>query len=169
MLMGDFGLMRLTFVQEPFNKATDFVDYNATNPDDSKDVYAMYANYYESSVVPKEDTNAEITSDICILSASTNTIKAGGSYKTIVATFCNSSGVDITDAYLSELSVGNWTFYIDDVEINNDGLITVLEQAAANKIKVKFANNMDYLTKILEVKCAVGDIIGKLSLEITNL
>ena len=72
MLMGDFGLMRLTFVQEAFNNATDFVDYDATNPDGSKDVYAMYANYHESSVIPEEDTNIEATSNKCVLSASTN-------------------------------------------------------------------------------------------------
>ena len=169
MLMGDFGLMRLTFVQVAFNDAIDFVDYNATNPDGSKDVYAMYANYYESSVEPEEDANVETTSNTCVLSSSTNTIKAGGSYKTITATFYDNSGTDITDTYLSELSVDNWKFYIDDVEIKNGDLITVLEQTNANKVKVKFANNMDYLTKILVVKFTAGDIVGQLSLEITNL
>lgn len=169
MLMGDFGLMRLTFVQVAFNNAIDFVDYNATNPDGSKDVYAMYASYYESSVVPEEDVSVEVNSDTCVLSSSTNTIKVGGSYKTITATFCDSSGIDITDTYLSDLSVDNWKFYIDDVEIENGDLITVLEQTSVNKIKVKFANNMDYLTKILVVKLTIGDIVGQLSLEITNL
>lgn len=169
MLMGDFGLMRLTFVQEAFNNSTDFVDYNATNPDGSKDVYAMYASYYESYVTPEEDTNVEPVSNACVLSASTSTIKAGGSYKTITASFYDNSGVDITDTYLSELSMDNWTFYIDDVEVEKGDLITVLEQTATNKIKVRFANNMDYLTKVLVVKVTIGDIIGKLSLEITNL
>ena len=169
MLMGDFGLMRLTFVQEAFNEATDFVDYNATNPDGSKDVYAMYASYYESSVVPEEDVSVEVNSDTCVLSASTNTIKVGGSYKTIAATFYDSSGANITDTYLPELSVSNWKFYIDNVEIENGDLITVLEQTNANKVKVRFSNDMNYLTKILVVKCTIGDIVGQLSLEITNL
>ena len=169
MLMGDFGLMRLTFVQEAFNSATDFVDYNATNPDGSRDVYAMYASYYESSVLPEKDTSTEIISNACTLSASTNTIKVGGSYKTITATFYDNSGTDVTDAYLSELSVDNWKFYIDDAEVKNGELITVLEQTPANKVKVKFSNDMSYLTKILVVQCTVGDIVGKLSLEITNL
>ena len=167
--MGDFGLMRLTFVQEAFNKAVDFVDYNATNPDGSKDVYAMYANYYESSVEPENDANVEITSNTCILSASTNTIKAGGSYKTVTATFYDNSGTDMTDTYLSKLSVDNWKFFIDGVEIDSGDLIAVLGQTTSNKIKVKFANDMNYLTKILVVQCAVGDIVGQLSLEITNL
>ena len=169
MLMGDFGLMRLTFVQVAFNNATDFVDYSATNPDGSKDVYAMYANYYESSVVPEEDTNIEATLNTCVLLASTNTIKAGGSYKTITATFYDNSGTDITDIYLSELSVDNWKFYVDDVEIEDGNIITVLEQTTKNKIKVRFANDMNYLTKVLVIQCAVGDIVGQLYLEITNL
>ena len=169
MLMGDFGLMRLTFVQEAFNNAIDFVDYNATNPDGTKDVYAMYASYYESSVLPEEDMNIETTSNTCVLSASTNTIKVGGSYKTITATFYDNSGTDITDTYLSDLSVDDWKFYIDDVEIKNGDLITVLEQTATNKIKVRFANDMNYLTKILVIQCDVGDVVGKLSLEITKL
>ena len=169
MLMGDFGLMRLTFVQEAFNNATDFVDYSAINPDGTKDVYAMYANYYESSVLPEEDTNIENTSNVCVLSASTNTIKAGGSYKTITATFYDDSGIDITDTYLSELSVDNWNFYINDVEVENGDLITVLKQTDTNKIKIKFDNDMDYLTKVLVIQCAIGDIVGQLSLEITNL
>ena len=169
MLMGDFGLIRLTFVQEAFNDAIDFVDYNATNPDGSKDVYAMYASYYDSSVVPDEDVSVEVNSDTCVLSASTNTIKVGGSYKTITASFYDSSGTDITETYLSELSVNNWKFYIDDVEIESGDLITVLEQTNTNKVKLRFSNDMNYLTKILVVKCSIGNIVGQLSLEITNL
>ena len=169
MLMGDFGLMRLTFVQEAFNNAIDFVDYNATNPDGSKDVYAMYASYYESFIEPEEDINVETNSNTCVLSASTNTIKVGGSYKTITATFYDSSGTDITNAYLSELSMDSWKFYIDGSEIKNGDIITVLEQTPSNKIKVRFANDMNHLTKTLVVQCAIGDIVGNLSLEITNL
>lgn len=169
MLMGDFGLMRLTFVQTAFNNATDFVDYNAINPDGSKDVYAMYANYYESSVVPEENINIETPSNACVLTASTNTIKVGGSYKTISATFYDNSGTDITDTYLSELSVDSWKFYIDNTELKNGDLITVLGQTTPNKIKVRFANDMNYLTKILTIQCVVGGIVGRLSLEITSL
>ena len=58
---------------------------------------------------------------------------------------------------------------IDGVEIKSGDLITVLGQTAPNKIKVKFTNDMNYLTKILVIQCVVGDIVGQLSLEITNL
>jgi hypothetical protein len=169
MLMGDFGLMRLTFVQEAFNKSIDFVDYNATNPDGSKDVYAMYANYYESSLVPDNDVTSESSLDMCVVSASTNVIKVGGSYKTITVNFYDSFGTDITDTYLSNLSIENWSFYIDGIEVKNGELITVLEQAGTNKIKVKFVGDANYLTKILVVQCAINNIVGQVSLEIVNL
>lgn len=169
MLMGEFGLMRLTFVQVAFNKSTDFIDYDAVNPDGTKDVYAMYANYYESSVPPVVEEDIIPSSITCTLSTSTNTIKIGGSYKTITATFKDSSDVDITDTYLSTLSIDNWHFYIDDVDVTSSGLIAILEQATANKIKVKCANNLDYISKVLVVKCIAGDVVGELSLEITSL
>lgn len=169
MLMGDSGLLRLTFAQTPFNKATDFADYNAVNPDGTKDVYAMYADYYTSSVTPQEESGSAPDSDVCVLSSSTDSIKAGGSYKTVTATFYNEAGVDVTDTYISQLSIHNWKFFIDDIEIDDGSLITVLEQTAANKIKVKFSKNMDYLKKTLVVQCAVGSIIDRLSLEIVNL
>ena len=169
MLMGDFGLMRLTFVQEAFNDAIDFVDYNATNPDGTKDVYAMYANYYESSLIPDNEIEHEASSKMCVISASTNTIKVGGSYKTITANFYDNEGTDITDMYLSDLTVNNWSFYIDDIEVKSGELITVLEQTVGNKIKVKFANDTNYLTNILTIKCSINDIVGQLSLKITNL
>lgn len=167
MLMGDSGLLRLTFAQVAFNKATDFVDYTATNPDGSKDVYAMYADYYASSITPHEDTSVD-TPIRCVLSASTVSIKVGGSYRTIVAKFYDNSGTDITDRYMSELSIGCWQFLIDGVKVES-GLISVAEQSEANKIKIKFAKDMSFLTKKIEIQCVVGDIIGSLFLEIVNL
>lgn len=169
MLMGDFGLLRLTFIQVAFNKTIDYVDYNATNPDGSKDVYAMYAGYYGSTIAPDEGDDIDPTSNICILTASTNTIKVGGSYKTITAKFYDDSGADITDVYLSDISESSWMFYIDGIEVDGGDLITILYQETANKIKVKFFNDMSYLAKILVIRCTVGNIIGEISLEITSL
>lgn len=170
MLMGEFGLIRLTFQQVAFNKSIDFIDYNALNPDGSKDVYAMYASYYESSVEPVDYAipNDSVLADSCVLSASTNTIKVGGSYRTITAKFVDHIGADVTETYLPYVTMDNWHFYIDDVEITNENIVTVLN-STNNKIKVKLANELSYLTKILTVKCVVGDIVGQIAFEITNL
>lgn len=169
MLMGEFGLMRLTFKQVAFNDSTDCIDRNATNPDGTKDVYAMYANYLDSTVTPVEPSDPIVQGNTCVLSSSTSTIKSGGSYKTITANFYDGDGTDIAENYLSELSVANWQFFIDETEVTDSDLITVLAQTQTNKVKVKFAKNDDYLTKVLVVRCTVQGVVGELSLEITNL
>lgn len=169
MLMGEFGLMRLTFVQVAFNPAVDFIDYDAVNPDGSKDVYAMYANYYESSVAPIVTPQSGSSTKVCKLLSSTNTIKSGGSYKTITAKLYDELGADVTEKYLSYISTESWSFYIDGVEISNTGLITILKQEEVNKIKVRFANNDDYLTKTLLIQCVMDNVVGELSLEIVKL
>lgn len=169
MLMGDFGLMRLTFMQVSYNPSIDFVDKEAVNPDGTKDVYAMYAGYYSTAVIPDEIPEIAIATNTCVLSASTDTIKSGGSYKTINAKFLNEDGEDITDSYVLNLAIDNWHFYVDDVEIFNGELITVKEQPTNDKLKIRFSKNDDYLTKVLVVKLVTDDVEGELRLNITNL
>lgn len=170
MLMGDFGLMRLTFVQVAFNPSVDYIDYNSYNPDGTKDVYAMYANYFKSSILPTELSISNATqSNKCVLSASTNTIKSGGSYKTINAKFYDNSEIDITNTYIADLSEDNWYFYIDDIDVKEQGLITVLNTSEPNKIKIKFAKNNSYLGKTLIIKCVTENIVGEILLNIISL
>lgn len=169
MLMGEFGLMRLTFVQTAFNKSVDYVDYNALNPDGTKDAYAMYANYFESTVAPEEDDIFVNNKKSCVLSSSTNTIKSGGSYKTITAIFYDENGIDVTNKYMSKISLDSWRFYVEGEDITQKNLISVIEQSASNKIKIKFEKNDRYLTKILKIQCLADDMCGELMLEITNL
>lgn len=171
MLMGEFGLMRLTFVQVAFNKSVDYIDYNATNPDGSKDVYAMYADYYIStspitSIISNGSTS---TSNICSLNSSTGTIKVGGSYRTITAQFFDANGVDVTSKYINFISTENWSFYIDELDVTKSGLIAVLPHKDANKIKFKFAKEYEYLSKMLVVKCVVKGVVGELFMEIVSL
>ena len=172
MLMGEFGLVRLTFIQVAFNKDVDYIEYNALNPDGSKDVYAMYANYYDSYVAPSFPTNNAKDEDnaltICNLKATTNSIKVGGSYKTISAIF-SKKGDDVTDKYLHLMSKDSWRFYIENDEIVDKELVAVLEHTDANKIKIRFSNDYKYLGKVLIVRCIVGDILGEMSLDIVNL
>lgn len=167
MLMGDFGLIRLTFAQVAFNRSTDFIDYDAINPDGSKDVFAMYANYYNSIVEPIEIITNPTNS--CVLSASTGVIKAGGSYKTITVNFYDEKGIDVTDKYMENISIDNWEFYIDEKNVSNENVISVLQHADKNKIKIRFAKNDEYLSKALIVKFKNQEVYGELYLEIAKL
>lgn len=168
------GLKRLTFSQDKFNKVTDCYDEAELA---KGDIYARYADYYDSEVLPDmpEHTESEKQMDSvhCDLICNATKIKVGGSYKLITAKYFNSSGDEITNDFLPYLSKGNWSCYLDEVDITNSDLITWLEQKDSNKMKIKFADNKEYLTKILVVKCSINkdgrNITGEVHLEISSI
>ena len=62
----------------------------------------------------------------------------------------------------------------DEIEItDNTDLITWLEQKESNKIKIKIADNKEYLTKILVIKCSINkdgrNIVGEIQLQISSV
>lgn len=151
-LMGQSGLQRLTFAQKVFDKTTDYVDMNATFPDGSKDFYAMYANYFDSTSAPPDkpyEPIVPINKVRCIYSASTTTIKVGGSYKTVTVNFVDVKGNDVTSDYLDKIQPTNWHCYIDGALA--DSLVTFLPQTESNKMKVKFNGGRDYISKQLNI------------------
>ena len=169
-----FGLKRLTFSQSKYNKATDCYDEEELA---EGDIFARYADYYDSEVLPDtpEHTESEKQMDSvhCDLICNATKIKVGGSYKLITAKFFNSSDDEITSNFSPYLAKSSWSCYIDDVDITDSNLITWLEQKDSNKIKIKFADNNEYLTKVLVVKCSVNNdgrnITGEVQLEISSI
>lgn len=167
-----FGLQKLTVVQDYYNSSTDYIDWDAINKGDT---YAMYADYFDSSVSPIDLTTQESVpqSTTCTITTSNNRIKVGGSYKTLTAKFYDFGGIEITDQIYSSLSSSPWKAFIDNKEVTNTSLISWKSQDKTNIIKVKFGNDSDYLSKILVIKCEVeyeGDIItGEIELEIVSI
>lgn len=144
------GIQKLTFYQSEFNPHTDYVNLETGE---------MYADYYTSPIEPTNPTDpSESTptpsSNSTKITASTSTIKIGGSYKTLSVSVFDENGVDITDNY-SNADV-KWTCSIDGVDFTeNTDVITWLKGNTFNKQKIKFCNDRSYLQKILEVKCIV--------------
>lgn len=144
------GIQKLTFYQSEFNPHTDYVNLETGE---------MYADYYTSSIEPTNPTNPSEptpipTSNSAKITASTSTIKIGGSYKTLSVSVIDENGVDITDNY-SDADV-KWTCSIDGIDYtDNSDVITWLNGNTFNKQKIKFCNDRSYLQKILEVKCTV--------------
>lgn len=137
----------------------------------------MYADLYDSNVSPDDPQHTEdeksMDSIHCDLNCNANKIKVGGSYKLITANFFDTNGNEITSEYYQYLTKSNWTCYIDDVDITDSDLITWLEQKESNKIKIKFSDNKEYLTKVLVVKCSVNkdgrSIVGEVHLQISSV
>ena len=93
--------------------------------------------------------------------ASTDTIKVGGSYKSISMKFYDTDGIDVTTDTIANLTADDfdWTYTIDgvDYETNTD-VLTILAGTTVNATKVKFANDRSYLTKILVVGCTCATL-----------
>lgn len=178
-----FGLKRLTFSQDKFDPYTDGrddVEYA------NGDIFAMYADLFDSEIPTDTPmhTETEKTMDTvhCDLMCNANKIKVGGSYKLITAKYFDSSGNEITDDFAPYLAKSSWTCYVknnrhespSEIEItDNSDLVTWLEQKESNKIKIKFADNKEYLTKVLVVKCSVNKdgrkIVGEIQLQISSV
>ena len=141
------GIIKITLDQDSWDEHTDYVNLETGE---------MYADYYTSEIAPTDPTEPTPTpsSNYGTITASTSTIKIGGSYKTLTATVYDENGTDITDTYSN--AVFNWTCSITGVDSTElDTVITWLDGTTFNKQKIKFSNNRSYLEKILEVKCEI--------------
>ena len=132
------GLQKLTLYTNFFNEHTDYVNLETGE---------MYANYFDSEIAPTTPPSS-ITARI---SASTSTIKVGGSYKNLTVNLFNDSNEDITTEYAD--ATFTWTCFID----NEDWTDKVTWRAGTeyNQKKVKFPNDTSVIGKILSVKCEI--------------
>lgn len=159
------GILQLTLSQTPYNPSTDYIEKDLNG-----NIVGMWADFYASGVASiDQDTpslpSASITAKI---TASTTSIKVGGSYKNLTVNLFNSNE-DITSEYSD--ATFNWTCSIDDDDWTDK--VTWRPGTANNQTKVKFPSDMSQLGKILNVKCVItngAEIIKSesIQLELTN-
>ena len=141
------GIIKITLDQDSWDEHTDYVNLETGE---------MYADYYDSDIAPTDPTEPTPTpsSNYGTITASTSTIKIGGSYKTLTATVFDENGTDITDSYSN--ADFEWYCSVDGTDLTeNTDIITWLDCTTFNKKKIKFSNDRSYLEKILEVKCEI--------------
>lgn len=138
------GLQKLTLYTNFFNEHTDYVNLETGE---------MYANYFDSEIAPTDPSTPTTppSSITARISASTSTIKVGGSYKNLTVNLFNDSNEDITTEYAD--ATFTWTCSID----NEDWTDKVTWRAGTeyNQKKVKFPNDTSVIGEILSVRCAV--------------
>lgn len=107
------------------------------------------------------DSSVVIPTMTAQIYASSDTVKVGGSYKTIKMMFYDADGNDITTDTIANLTADDfdWTYTIDgvDYETNTD-VLTILAGNTVNATKVKFANDRSYLEKILVIGCTCATL-----------
>lgn len=99
------------------------------------------------------------------IESSSNTIKVGGSYKTLTAKVTDANGNDVTSDYSS--ATFDWTCSIDGNDYTNN--CTWRTGTEFNQKKIKMSTDMSYVGKNMIVKVVIGDsrITGTTTLEIT--
>ena len=142
------GIQKLTLYQDFFDQHRDYIE-----KDSDGNIIGMWADYFDSEIAPTDpDTPTTPPSSITArISASTSTIKVGGSYKNLTVNLFNDSNEDITTKYAD--ATFTWTCSIDDEDWTDK--VTWRAGTEYNQKKVKFPNNDSVLGKILSVKCEI--------------
>ena len=147
------GLLQLTFSQTSFDQNNDYIE-----KDDDGNIIGMWADYYESTTPTDPDISSPTPSNIYgKITASTSTIKVGGSYKTLTLKLYDADNNEVTDNYSS--ATFDWTCYIKGNETDDlSNKVTWLNGSLFNQKKIKFADDRSYLDKILVIKCVVDGV-----------
>lgn len=141
------GRTKLTLYQKPFNSNTDYIE-----KDKNGIITGLWANYFGGTAPTDPSTPTTPPSSITArISASTSTIKVGGSYKNLTVNLFNDSNEDITTEYAD--ATFTWTCSIDDEDWTDK--VTWRVGIEYNQKKVKFHNDTSVIGAILSVKCAV--------------
>lgn len=142
------GVQKLTLYQDFFDQHRDYIE-----KDSDGNIIGMWASYFDSEIAPIDPSTPTTppSSITARISASTSTIKVGGSYKNLTVNLFNDSNEDITTEYTD--ATFTWTCSIDDEDWTNK--VTWRAGTEYNQKKVKFPNDTSVIGKILYVKCEI--------------
>lgn len=145
------GIQRLTLYQTFFEQNHDYIE-----KDSDGYIIGMWADYFSDGVTPTDPSApALLPSVYSKISASTDSLKVGGSYKTLTLNIFKDSDDDITKEYSD--ATFTWSCSIGDEDWTDK---VTWRPAAYNQMKVKFPDDRSQLTKLITFKCTVikGDI-----------
>ena len=156
------GIQKLTLYQDFFDQHRDYIE-----KDSDGNIIGMWANYFDSEIAPTDPSTSTPTpsSITAKISASTSTIKVGGSYKSLTVNLYNDSNEDITTEY-SDATI-SWSCSIDNEDWTDK--VTWRDGTEFNQKKLKFPNNTSVIGKILTVKCAIEKDDTTIKSEIISL
>ena len=142
------GIQKLTIYQTVWSDNRDYIE-----KDENGRIIGMWASYFDSEIAPTDPSTPTPTpsSTTARISASTSTIKVGGSYKNLTVNLYNDSNEDITTEY-SDATI-SWTCSIDNEDWTDK--VTWRDGTEFNQKKLKFHDDTSVIGKILSVKCEI--------------
>ena len=105
------------------------------------------------------------------ITASSYSIRVGGSYKSLTVRYYNREGTEITSDVIVNKTREDyaWSAWCNGVDLtNNTSLIKWLNGSEVNQEKIKFLDDRSYIGKTLIVKCVTDGITISVDLEITG-
>ena len=160
------GVNMFTIYQDEFNQHTDFVCLEDNNPDFKfGEMYADYWSYGEHDPVVEQEVTPENDYEL-ILECAKNTIKLGGSYKTIKAKIIDKENNDITEEFNGFI---DWSWEID--KNDTEDMVEIINNDTDTIFKIKLSDKVDesYLDKILIIKCTAFNMEKEIALNIIPL
>lgn len=144
------GIQKLTLYQDFFDQHRDYIE-----KDSDGNIIGMWASYFDSEIAPTDPSTPTTppSSITARISASTSTIKVGGSYKNLTVNLFNDSNEDITTEYAD--ATFTWTCSIDNEDWTDK--VTWRAGTECNQKKVKFPNDTSAIGKILFIQCVIFD------------
>ena len=126
--------------------------------------------YGDSCITTMTIANTSAPTYALSITSSTDTIKLGGSYKTLSCLFADKNGQDITATVIANMTTADftWTCFVDNVELTNDSLVTWREGTEVNQKKIKLGSNNSYIGKMITIKCTVNGVTASKDLEMLN-
>lgn len=149
----NLGIQILTLYQDFFDQNKDYIE-----KDSNGNIIGLWADYYDSNITPTDPDTSSPTPSTTYgkITASTSTIKVGGSYKTLTLNLYDADNNDVTNNYSS--ATFDWTCYIKDNETDDlSNKVTWLNGSLFNQKKIKFSDDRSYLNKILVIHCRIFD------------
>lgn len=142
------GVQKLTLYQDFFDQHRDYIE-----KDENGNIIGMWASYFDSEIAPTDPSTPTTppSSIIARISASTSTIKVGGSYKNLTSNLFNDSNEDITIEYADVTFT--WTCSINNEDWTDK--VTWRDGTEFNQKKLRFPNDTSTIGKILSVKCEI--------------
>lgn len=146
------GIQRLTLYQTFFEQNHDYIE-----KDSDGYIIGMWADYFSDGVTPTDpSTPTFLPSVYSKISASTDSLKVGGSYKTLTLNIFKDSDDDITKEYSD--ATFTWSCSIGDEDWTDK---VTWRPAAYNQMKVKFPDDRSQLTKLITFKLTIVDKLNE--------
>lgn len=127
------------------------------------------ATAYDASVTTTMTiANTSVPTYTLSITSSSDTIKIGGSYKTLTCLFADKNGQDITETVVADMTTADftWTCFIDGTEFTDNSFVIWRAGTEVNQKKIKLGSNDSYIGQTITIKCTVNGVTASKDLEI---